>query len=137
MSEQIPEYIGRYKVTQLLGKGAMGIVYKAVDPVIDREVAIKTIKVSLAEEELALYEARFAQEIKTVGKLNHPHIVPIYDVGRTEQFAYMAMEFIDGQELKAYMMGACPSTWPRRWTWSRRSPTASPSRTRARSCTAT
>ena len=108
MSEAFPEYIGRYKVLKLLGKGAMGIVYKAVDPAIDREVAIKTIKVSLEEEELALYEARFAQEIKTVGKLNHPHIVPIYDVGRTEQFAYMAMEFIDGQELKAYMMGGKP-----------------------------
>jgi serine/threonine protein kinase len=108
VSEAFPEYIGRYKVLKLLGKGAMGIVYKAVDPAIDREVAIKTIKVSLDEEELALYEARFAQEIKTVGKLNHPHIVPIYDVGRTDQFAYMAMEFIDGQELKAYMVGAKP-----------------------------
>jgi hypothetical protein len=100
MPEQIPETIGRYKVLAVLGKGAMGIVYKAVDPAIDREVAIKTIKLSLSEEELAQYEARFAQEIKTVGKLNHPHIVPIYDVGRTDQFAYMAMEFIDGTTSK-------------------------------------
>ena len=68
---------------------------------IDREVAIKTIRLSLSAEELALYEARFEQEIKTVGKLNNPHIVTIYDVGRTEQFAYMAMELIDGCELKA------------------------------------
>jgi len=103
-----PKTIGRYEVLGVLGKGAMGIVYKAVDPVIDRVVAIKTIRLTLSEEELAFYEARFAQEIKTVGKLNHPHIVPIYDVGRTEQFAYMAMEFIDGQELKAYMVGAKP-----------------------------
>jgi serine/threonine-protein kinase len=92
----------------MLGKGAMGVVYRAVDPMIDREVAIKTIRLSLSEEELALYEARFAQEIKTVGKLNHRHIVTIYDVGRTEQFAYMAMEFIDGRELKAYMAGGKP-----------------------------
>jgi serine/threonine-protein kinase len=103
MAEPPVESIGRYKVLGVLGKGAMGVVYKAIDPMIDREVAIKTIKLSLSEEELALYEARFAQEIKTVGKLNHPHIVPIYDVGRTDQFAYMAMEFIDGRELKAYM----------------------------------
>ncbi len=108
MPESLIETIGRYKVLGVLGKGAMGVVYKAVDPVIDREVAIKTIRLSLSEEELALYEARFAQEIKTVGKLNHPHIVPIYDVGRTEQFAYMAMEFINGRELKAYMAAAKP-----------------------------
>jgi serine/threonine-protein kinase len=108
LEEGARQRIGRYEIIKTIGKGAMGIVYKAVDPAIDREVAIKTIKVALEEEELALYEARFAQEIKTVGKLNHPHIVPIYDVGRTEHFAYMAMEFIDGHELKAYMMGAKP-----------------------------
>ena len=85
-----------------------GVVYKAIDPMIDREVAIKTIKLSLSEEELALYEARFAQEIKTVGKLNHPHIVTIYDVGRTEQFAYMAMEFIEGRELRDYLVPGQP-----------------------------
>ena len=108
MADPRIETIGRYKVLGVLGKGAMGVVYKAIDPMIDREVAIKTIKLSLSEEELALYEARFTQEIKTVGKLNHPHIVPIYDVGRTDTFAYMAMEFIDGRELKAYMAAGVP-----------------------------
>ena len=97
------ETIGRYKVLQTLGRGAMGVVYKAVDPVIDRVVAIKTIKLSLSPEELAFYEARFSQEIRTVGKLNHPNIVTIYDVGRTDEYAYMAMEFIDGPELKMVM----------------------------------
>jgi serine/threonine-protein kinase len=100
-----PKTIGRYEVLGVLGKGAMGIVYKAVDPVIDRVVAIKTIRLTLSEEELAFYEARFAQEIKTVGKLNHPHIVTIYDVGRTDEYAYMAMEFIEGPELKQFMGG--------------------------------
>jgi serine/threonine-protein kinase len=99
----IPKSIGRYEVQGILGKGAMGVVYKAVDPAIDRIVAIKTIRLSLSEEELAFYEARFAQEIRTVGKLNHPNIVTIFDVGRTDDFAYMAMEFIDGPELKALM----------------------------------
>jgi serine/threonine-protein kinase len=104
MADQ-PKSIGRYEVTGVLGKGAMGIVYKAVDPAIDRVVAIKTIRLSLSDEELLFYEARFAQEIKTVGKLNHPHIVTIYDVGRTDEYAYMAMEFIEGPELKMLMGG--------------------------------
>ena len=99
----IPKTIGRYEVMGVLGKGAMGVVYKAVDPVIDRIVAIKTIRLSLSEEELAFYEARFSQEIRNVGKLNHPNIVTIFDVGRTDDCAYMAMEFIDGPELKALM----------------------------------
>jgi serine/threonine-protein kinase len=105
MADPHPKTIGRYEVLGVLGKGAMGIVYKAIDPVIDRVVAIKTIKLTLSEEELAFYEARFAQEIKTVGKLNHPHIVTIYDVGRTDEYAYMAMEFIEGPELKQFMGG--------------------------------
>jgi serine/threonine-protein kinase len=105
MADQHPKTIGRYEVLGVLGKGAMGVVYKAVDPVIDRVVAIKTIRFTLSEEELAFYEERFAQEIKTVGKLNHPHVVTIYDVGRTEEFAYMAMEFIEGPELKQLMGG--------------------------------
>lgn len=109
MAETLPDTIGRYRVQGILGRGAMGVVYKAVDPMIDREVAIKTIRLSLSEEELALYEARFAQEVKTVGKLNHAHIVTIYDVGRTEQFAYMAMEYIDGRELKAYLAPGRPA----------------------------
>jgi len=109
MAETHPETIGRYRVERLLGRGAMGIVYKAVDPMIDREVAIKTIRLTLSEEELALYEARFAQEVKTVGKLNHAHIVTIYDVGRTDQFAYMAMEYIEGHELKAYLKAGVPT----------------------------
>ncbi len=108
MPEPRIETIGRYRVLGVLGKGAMGLVYKGIDPVIDREVAIKTIQLSLSEEELAQYEARFTQEIKTVGKLTHPHIVPIYDVGRTEHFAYMAMELVEGFDLKAYMAGGMP-----------------------------
>ena len=105
MSDAHPKTIGRYEVLGMLGKGAMGVVYRAIDPAIDRVVAVKTIRVSLAEEELAFYEERFAQEIRTVGKLNHPHIVTIYDVGRTDEYAYMAMEYIDGPELKLLMAG--------------------------------
>ena len=92
--------LGRYKVISEIGQGAMGTVYKAVDPIIDRTVAIKTINLNLSRQELEEYEARFQQEIKAAGRLNHPNIVTIYDVGKTDQVAYMAMEFLEGQELK-------------------------------------
>ncbi len=95
------DIIGRYKVLKVLGSGAMGVVYQAIDPVIERVVAIKTVNFQINQSDIAEYEARFAQEIKAAGKLNHPHIVTIFDVGKTERFAYMAMEFIDGEELKA------------------------------------
>jgi serine/threonine-protein kinase len=92
--------LGRYKIISEIGQGAMGVVYKAVDPFIDRTVAIKTINLNLSKSELEEYEARFQQEIKAAGRLNHPNIVTIYDVGKTDQVAYMAMEFLEGQELK-------------------------------------
>ncbi len=103
--------LGRYKIVSEIGQGAMGTVYKAVDPVIDRTVAIKTINLNLSRQELEEYEARFQQEIKAAGRLNHPNIVTIYDVGRTEQVAYMAMEFLEGQELKDIIAsGRLPAT---------------------------
>ena len=92
--------LGRYKIVAEIGQGAMGVVYKAVDPIIDRTVAIKTINLNLSRQELEEYEARFQQEIKAAGRLNHPNIVTIYDVGKTDQVAYMAMEFLEGNELK-------------------------------------
>lgn len=95
------DIIGRYKVLKILGSGAMGVVYQAVDPVIERVVAIKTVHFQINQSDMAEYEARFAQEIKAAGKLNHPHIVTIFDVGKTDRFAYMAMEYIEGEELKA------------------------------------
>ena len=92
--------LGRYEVISELGQGAMGVVYKARDPLIDREVAIKTINLSLALEEREEYEARFYQEAKAAGRLSHPNIVTIYDVGRTEDIAYIAMEYLHGRELR-------------------------------------
>ena len=94
------ETLGRYKILSIIGQGAMGVVYKAVDPMIDRTVAIKTVNLSLNKDDLTEYEARFQQEIKAAGRLNHPNIVTIYDVGRNENMAYMAMEFLEGKELK-------------------------------------
>ncbi|MBI3935649.1 MAG: serine/threonine protein kinase [Betaproteobacteria bacterium] len=93
--------LGRYEIVSQLGKGAMGVVYKAADPLLGRIVAVKTINLSLAEEgELAEYEARFYQEAKAAGGLNHPNIVTVHDIGKSDEFAFMAMEFLEGRELR-------------------------------------
>jgi len=92
--------LGRYEVLSELGQGAMGVVYKAMDPLIDRIVAIKTINLGLAQEEKEEYEGRFYQEAKAAGRLNHPNIVTIYDVGKSAEIAYIAMEFLQGRELR-------------------------------------
>ncbi len=94
------ETLGRYKILSIIGQGAMGVVYKAIDPAIDRTVAIKTITLTHNTDDLAEYEARFQQEIKAAGRLNHPNIVTIFDVGKNDTVAYMAMELLDGKELK-------------------------------------
>ncbi len=95
--------LGRYEVLGELGQGAMGVVYKARDPLIDRVVAIKTINLSLALDEKEEYEGRFYQEAKAAGRLNHPNIVTIYDVGKSGDIAYIAMEFLEGRELRDIM----------------------------------
>ena len=92
--------LGRYEVVGELGQGAMGVVYKAKDPLIDRVVAIKTINLGLAQEEKEEYEGRFYQEAKAAGRLSHPNIVTIYDVGKSGDIAYIAMEFLEGRELR-------------------------------------
>ena len=95
--------LGRYEVIGELGQGAMGVVYKARDPLIDRVVAIKTINLGLALDEKDEYEGRFYQEAKAAGRLNHPNIVTIYDVGKSGDVAYIAMEFLEGRELRDIM----------------------------------
>lgn len=97
--------LGRYEIICELGQGAMGVVYKARDPLIDRIVAIKTINLSLALDEKEEYEGRFYQEAKAAGRLNHPNIVTIYDVGKSGEIAYIAMEFLQGCELRDIMHG--------------------------------
>ena len=97
--------LGRYEIMGELGQGAMGVVYKARDPLIDRVVAIKTINLSLAMDEKEEYEGRFYQEAKAAGRLSHPNIVTIYDVGKSGDIAYIAMEFLEGRELRDLLNG--------------------------------
>jgi tRNA A-37 threonylcarbamoyl transferase component Bud32 len=96
--------LGRYSVESELGKGAMGVVYLGRDPKIGRKVAIKTMALSdeFEGEELDNAKMRFFQEAKSAGRLNHPNIVTIYDAGEEHDLAYIAMEFLQGQELSRY-----------------------------------
>ncbi|WP_397408125.1 protein kinase [Polaromonas sp.] len=96
--------LGRYDIIRVLGKGAMGLVYEARDPNLDRRVAIKTIKVeNLSEEAAAEYEARFRTEAHSAARLQHPNIVSVYDSDRHGDMAFLVMEFIQGEDLKHHL----------------------------------
>jgi serine/threonine protein kinase len=94
--------IGRYQVVRELGRGAMGIVFEARDPLIDRTVAVKTIRLDTlgdASEAEGLQERLF-REARSAGALSHPGIVVVHDLGRHEDVAYIAMERVDGPTLE-------------------------------------
>jgi serine/threonine protein kinase len=95
--------LGRYKILSELGRGAMGAVYRAVDPLIEREVAIKTLLPDLPEEVMEAVRERFLREARSAGRLNHPNIVTIHDVGVQDGVAYIAMELLEGQSLQQVM----------------------------------
>jgi serine/threonine-protein kinase len=92
--------LGRYEILGEIARGAMGVVYKARDPLIDRLVAIKTVTLGPSDAETEAFERRFFREAKSAGRLNHPNVVIIHDVGKTEDVAYIAMEFLDGRSLR-------------------------------------
>ena len=106
--EMEPTTIGRYELVSELGRGAMGVVYKATDPILGRSVAIKTINMALERDGIENYEARFYQEARAAGGLSHPNIVTIYDVGKNGDIAYMAMEFVEGVELRDLLSSGRP-----------------------------
>lgn len=94
--------IGKYEILGVLGKGGMGIVYKALDPDIEREVAIKTIRFDTIIEGAGKDEmmARFIREAKAAGRLTHPNIITIYDVSREKDTTYIVMQYVEGQSLQ-------------------------------------
>ncbi|HET7766784.1 MAG TPA: serine/threonine-protein kinase [Burkholderiales bacterium] len=104
-----PWLLGRYEVVAELGKGAMGVVYRANDPMLNRMVAIKTINTEEAGHEgMAEYEARFYTEAKAAGGLNHPSIIIVYDIGKSGHLVYMAMEYVEGKELREMLADGKP-----------------------------
>jgi serine/threonine-protein kinase len=100
--------LGRYRILGELGRGAMGVVYKAADPMLNRTVAIKTINIVADPEERAEYEKRFYQEAKAAGGLSHPNVVTIYDIGHAGDVVYMAMEYVEGTELRDVLLRGRP-----------------------------
>ena len=95
--------LGKYEIRRELGRGAMGVVYEGYDPMIKRVVALKTIRADqLAGENAEIVVARFRREAQAAGRLSHPNIVPIYDFGEDNGVWYIAMEFVEGRELKDY-----------------------------------
>ena len=96
-----PERLGRYSITGVLGEGAMGVVYKAFDPVIKRALAIKTIRRQLDDGDASVdsYAARFRNEAEAAGRLQHPGIVAVYEYGEDDARAYITMEFVEGTSL--------------------------------------
>ena len=102
MSE--PKKLGKYELQGVLGKGAMGVVYKAFDPNIERTVAIKTVRMDLVDPDLMdQFIGRFKNEARAAGRLHHPNIVGIYEYGEEENVAFIAMEFVEGTGLRAHL----------------------------------
>jgi len=102
-SAQTKPTLGRYEILKELGKGAMGTVYLGKDPKINREVAIKTLRYEEFDpQQVEELKKRFFREAEAAGKLSHPNIVTIYDIGEDYDIAYMAMELLDGTDLAEF-----------------------------------
>ncbi len=102
------ERIGKYQIQKVLGRGGMGTVYEAIDPLINRKVAIKTMIPGLAES--ADLRARFLREAQAAGGLQHRNIVTVYDLGEDRGQPFIAMEFIEGTDLEKVVQNREPLT---------------------------
>jgi predicted Ser/Thr protein kinase len=106
MPEGMPETLGKYRILRPLGQGAMGEVFLAEDPVLGREVAIKTVRPGGTFGEDAW--ARFQHEARVVGGLNHPHIVTVYDFGDDQGTHFLVMEYVPGKDLEKLVQAGHP-----------------------------
>jgi serine/threonine-protein kinase len=99
-----PTHIGKYAIESVLGKGAMGVVYKAFDPGIERVVAIKTVRKDRVDQDMIEQSmARFKNEARAAGRLLHPNIVSVYEYGEDEANAFIVMEYVEGTGLREYL----------------------------------
>src|SRR2546423_1032789 len=93
--------VGRYEIRSQIGRGGMGEVYRAYDPKISRDVAIKVLPAAFSADRGRL--ARFEQEARAAGALNHPNIITIHEIGEADGRPYIATEFVEGQTLRQRM----------------------------------
>src|SRR3981081_4474449 len=107
-----PTKLGRYEIVDEIGKGAMGVVYLARDPLIGRLVALKTFRISYSvkDAELEQFRARFIREAQSAGILSHPNVVTIHDVVEESEagLAFIAMEYVRGTNLKTLLQRETP-----------------------------
>jgi serine/threonine protein kinase len=102
MADQ-PQKLGKYEIRRELGRGAMGVVFDAWDPSIERRVALKTVRRDQLEgSEAQEMLDRFQREARAAGRLSHPNIVSVYEYGEDDGTAFIAMEYVEGRELKDY-----------------------------------
>ena len=103
--------LGRYVILDVVGRGGMGEVYAAYDPQLDRKVALKLLHGRVRSDALVeAARARLLREAKAIARLSHPNVVVVYDAGEIESRVFLAMEFVDGQTLAAWL-DAAPRTW--------------------------
>src|SRR5262245_57323387 len=101
--------LGKFELLAELGKGAMGMVYRARDPVLDRQVALKTVTPALLSQPES--RARFQREARAAAKLNHPNIVTVYELGEAQDGTlFIAMELLEGMDLAQLMAGSAQLT---------------------------
>jgi serine/threonine protein kinase len=115
VSGSLPEMISRYEIRREIGRGMMGIVYEAYDPSLDRVVALKTISLAFAvsDKELLSFEERFFNEARMAGRLSHPGIVIVHDVGRDETTGtlFITLEYLRGRTLARMIASGRPLEW--------------------------
>src|SRR6476661_5087390 len=90
--------VGKYRIVEQIGEGAMGVVYRALDPVLNRTVAIKVMSDALARDDEL--RSRFLREAQAAGSLQHPNVITIFDFGDVDGHLYIAMEFVTGRDLE-------------------------------------
>ena len=106
MTDALPTQIGKYKIVELVGEGAMGTVYRATDSVLGRTVAVKVMNASIARQQD--HRQRFLREAQAAGSLQHPNVVTIYDLGELDGHLFIAMEFVYGTDLERLMTAVEP-----------------------------
>lgn len=115
MSPEIPKRLGRYEIHEEIGRGMMGVVYRATDPELHRTVALKTVQLAWAitDEDRELFEQRFVTEARVAAGLSHSGIVVVHDVGRdvASGSVYIALEFLEGKTLGELTAGGTPLQW--------------------------